>query len=116
MTPMILPLLAQDPSAEGGDPAAFMRTALMMGVVFVIFWFLIVRPQRKQEEQRKTMLEGIKKKDRVVIGGGIFGVVTNVSDDELTVRIAQNPDVKVQVRRGAVAEVSISGSGGDGKK
>ena len=106
---LILPLLAQGddaPAAAGPDAAAGMiKTVLMMAVIFGIFWFLIIRPQQKQDKQRRAMLEALKKKDRVLTSGGILGVVSDIRDDEVTVRICENPDVKIRIRRSAVVEV-----------
>ena len=51
------------------------------------------------------MLEALKKKDRVLTSGGLLGIVSDLRDDEVTLRISENPDVKVRVRRSAVVEV-----------
>ena len=112
--PLLPPLLllaaqaAADPGVaapEGATPAApggagLLQPVLLMAVIFGIFWFLIIRPQQKQEKARRAMLEALKKKDRVLTSGGILGSVA-----EVTVRISENPDVKIRVRRSAVVEI-----------
>lgn len=104
-TSLLAPLLAAEETPPAGDPGGLMKTVLMMGIIFGIFWFLIIRPQQKQEKVRRAMLESIRKKDRVVTSGGLFGHVADLRDDEVTLRISENPDVKVRIRRSAVVEV-----------
>lgn len=65
-------------------------------IIFVIFYFLLIRPQQKRLREQQTMLMNIRKGDRVVTGGGILGTVTKEEGDELTVEIADNVKVKVQ--------------------
>ncbi len=71
----------------------------------LIFYLLILRPQRKQEANRKAMIAAIKKNDRIVTNGGLIGVVTSVKDEELTLRVDENKDVKVRVSRTFIAAV-----------
>ncbi len=101
------PLLAQ--GTEGAAPAdaggQMLKTVVMMAAIFAIFWFLILRPQQKQEKARRAMLEALKKRDRVLTSGGILGTVQDLRDDEVTLKVSENPDVKVRVRRSAVVEV-----------
>jgi preprotein translocase subunit YajC len=103
----LLPLLAQDADAavpaDGG--ARLLPTLLMFGSIALIFYFLILRPQQKQEKERRAMLSALKKKDRVLTTGGLFGTVQDLRDDEVTLRVSENPDVKVRVRRSAVVEI-----------
>ena len=73
-------------------------------LIFVIMYFLIIRPQRQQMRQREEMLKAIRRGDTVVTGGGVIGKVTKVIDDhELEVQIAEG--VKVKVQRSLVADV-----------
>jgi len=102
----LLPLLAQGtdaaPAPEGGG---LLKMVLMMGIIFGIFWFLIIRPQQKQEKARRAMLDALKKKDRVLTNGGLLGTVQDLRDDEVTLKVSENPDVRIRVRRSAVVEV-----------
>ncbi len=104
-----LPVLAQEALEQGapaGDPTGgLLKTVLMMAVIFGVFWFLIIRPQQKQEKERKAMLGALKRKDRVLTSGGVLGTVSDIRDDEVTIKVCENPDVKLRVRRSAVVEV-----------
>lgn len=73
-------------------------------LIFVIFYFLMIRPQQKQAKERKAMLEAVARGDEVVTSGGILAKVVGVTDDILTVEIADN--VRVRIQRGAVVSVS----------
>lgn len=82
-------------------PALFQFVPLVL--VMVIFYFMLIRPQKKQERERHDMLGKIKKNDEVVTSGGIHGVVLNVKDKTVTLRIDDN--VKVEIDRSAIARV-----------
>ncbi len=97
------PILAQ--AAGGSD---MLMSILPFILIFVIMYFLILRPQRKQMKARQEMLANISRNDTVVTGGGIVGRVTKVIDDhELEVEIAK--DTKVRAMRSLVAEVRVKG-------
>lgn len=73
-------------------------------LIFVVFYFLLIRPQQKKMKQHREMVMALKRGDRVVTGGGIVGLVTKVvSDTEVEVEIA--PDVRVNVMRASVSEM-----------
>ena len=78
-----------------------------LGIMLVIFYFMLIRPQQKREQERKALLEAIKSGDRVLFGGGIIGIVTNVKDRTFTIKIADN--VKIEVSRAAVTQVLEKG-------
>lgn len=84
---------------QGGGFGAFIPLILM----FVIFYFLLIRPQQKKAKQHKQLLSSIKKGDRVVSSGGLHGVVTGLTDDAVTMEIA--PKVRVKVSRGSIAGI-----------
>lgn len=68
---------------------------LPMILVFVIFYFLMIRPQAKQRKKHQSMIQGLKKGDEVVTSAGIHGRVTAVADNIATVEIAENVRIKV---------------------
>lgn len=72
-------------------------------LIFIVFYFLLIRPQQKQEKERQLMLKNIKKNDEVVTTGGIYGVVLNLKDKTVTVRIDDN--VKVEIERNAISRI-----------
>jgi preprotein translocase subunit YajC len=80
--------------------AAFMQFVPLV-VIMGIFYFLLIRPQQKQANERKIMLTALKAGDKILTNGGIIGFLTEVKEDELEVEIAKN--VKVKIVRSAVA-------------
>ena len=83
--------------AGAGGFSAFVPLILM----FVIFYFLLIRPQQKRTKQHREMINTLKAGDRIVTGGGIHGRITGVSDTTLTVEIADK--VRIKLNRGNVA-------------
>jgi preprotein translocase subunit YajC len=87
---------------QGGVP--FLGSPLvMMALIFVIFYFLLIRPQSKRAKEHKTMLENVKKGDKILTSGGIHGVIEGVDSDTLTVKISEN--VKIKLSRSGVASL-----------
>jgi preprotein translocase subunit YajC len=88
--------------AGGGEgPLGFI---IPMALIFAVFYFLLIRPQQKKVKQQREMLGSIRRGDRVLTGGGIYGTVTKVvSDAEVVVQIAEA--VKVRIARGTITEV-----------
>jgi preprotein translocase subunit YajC len=77
---------------------------LPLVLIFVVFYFLLIRPQQKKQKDHRTMLEALRRGDRVVTGGGILGTVSKVvSNDEVEVDIASN--VRVRVLRSTITSV-----------
>lgn len=70
-------------------------------ILFVIFYFLLIRPQQKKAKEHKQMLSEVAKGDSVVTNGGLYGRVISVSEDTLTVEVAEN--VRVKIARNAIA-------------
>jgi len=81
------------PGGEGGgSPLAFLPFVL----IFVVFYFLILRPQQKQNKERKKMLSELKRGDDIITSGGIYGKITNVSEDDvITLEIAKGVSIKI---------------------
>ncbi|MDA8087760.1 MAG: preprotein translocase subunit YajC [Nitrospiraceae bacterium] len=72
-------------------------------LIFVIFYFLLIRPQQKKAKEHRQMLEAIKKGDKVITQGGIYGVVDQVDQHTLMLKIAEN--VKVKIGKAYIAAV-----------
>lgn len=81
------------------DPMAFLPLVL----IFVVFYFFMIRPQQKKMKQHRELLSNIKRGDRVLTSGGIIGVVQKVTDTELEIEIADG--VKVKVLRATISDV-----------
>jgi len=73
----------------------------------LLFFFMLIRPQQRERAQRDAMLAGLKKNDRVVTAGGIYGIVTNVQreSDEVTVRVDEATNTKIRVTISSIARV-----------
>ena len=97
----ISPAYAQAAGGAGGSGLEAMFPLLL---IFVVFYFLLIRPQQKKAKEHKAMLEAVGRGDKVVTGGGIIGTVNKVIDEsEISVEIADG--VKVRVQRGLLAAV-----------
>lgn len=99
---LISPAYAQ---AAGGAPGGFdLMSLLPLILIFVVFYFLLIRPQQKRMKQHKEMLAALRRGDKVVTNGGIVGEITKVlGPDELQVEIAEG--IRVKVMRGMIASV-----------
>ncbi|MCQ8781764.1 preprotein translocase subunit YajC [Mangrovibrevibacter kandeliae] len=98
---------AQTPGALGGG-SDMLISIVPFVLVFVIMYFLIIRPQRSQAKQREDMLKNVRRGDTIVTGGGILGKVTKVLDNgELEVQISEQ--TKVRVLLSMVTEVRVKG-------
>ena len=87
--------------AEGA--AASFASFIPLIIVFVVFYFVLIRPQQQQQKKRQQMLGELKKGDKVVTVGGIHGEITEVHDDEVTLRIADK--VEIRLSRSGVGRV-----------
>ncbi|CAC9590844.1 Protein translocase subunit YajC [uncultured Gammaproteobacteria bacterium] len=90
---VISPAFAEGSTGSAGDPLGGLPFLIIM---FVLMYFLLIRPQQKRAKEHKTLLAAMKKGDEVVTNGGIIGTVTSVEDSFATLEIAQGIIVKVQ--------------------
>jgi len=74
-----------------------------LALIFIIFYFLLIRPQKQKEKEHQKMLEGIDKNDEVVTSGGIHGTIVNVKEKTLILRIDEN--VKMEIEKNSVAYI-----------
>jgi len=95
---LIATALAATPGASAGaqQSASGMSTILILLVFFAVFYFLMIRPQQKKAKEHRAMISNVTKGDEIITSGGILGVVVNVSDDYLTVELAEGVAVKLQ--------------------
>lgn len=96
---------AQSAPAQQGNPYGFL---LMMGLFFVIFYFMLIRPQSKRAKEHRAMLSALAAGDEVVTAGGILGRVTHVGESYATVEIASGVQIKIQ--KGQVTSVLPKGT------
>lgn len=97
----------------GANP---MGTFLMLGMIFAIFYFLLIRPQQRRQKQHREMLANLRKGDTVVTAGGLIGKIANITDSIVTLEVADK--VRLKVVRSQISSVStqpileeISGGG-----
>ena len=83
-------------AGAAADPLGGVMQLLPMILMFVVLWFLMIRPQMKKAKEHKALLAGLAKGDEVVTGGGMLGKVTKVADSYVTVEIAAGIEVVVQ--------------------
>lgn len=100
------PALAQAPA--GGSPIASLLPFLQIGLIFVIMYVLLIRPQQKRQQELAKMQGGLKKGDRVVTQAGIIGTIAGIGETTATLQV--DKDVKIEFQRSA-----ITGLVGDGK-
>ena len=81
------------PGGVGGGSLA--STFLMFGLMFAVFYFLLIRPQQKKMKDHKALIDALKKGDRVVTSGGIYGKITGVAENTITLEIADNVRIKI---------------------
>lgn len=100
----------------GGDGGSGMLIQLLpLVLIFVVFYFLIIRPQQKKMKDHKSMIESLRRGDRVVTTGGIVGTVTKVTGDrEIGLEIADG--VRVRAMRSMIAEVMAKTEPGDARE
>ncbi|WP_339774041.1 preprotein translocase subunit YajC [uncultured Thalassospira sp.] len=100
---LISPAFAQGAGGVAGG-TDMLTSFLPLILIFVVFYFLLIRPQQKKAKEHKAMLAAVRRGDKVVTAGGIIGTVVKVvSDDEVSVEIAEG--VKVKVARGMISNV-----------
>lgn len=100
---------AEGEAAQGSMVAALATTFLPLILIFVVFWFMLIRPQRKKDKQVKEMLNNLKAGDRICTIGGIYGTITGLKDDTVTLSVGKD-NLSMVVARWAirsVEEVSI---------
>jgi preprotein translocase subunit YajC len=102
---LISPAWAQ---ASAPAPGGGFESFLLIGLMFVVLYFLMIRPQMKRAKEHKTMIEALQKGDEVVTAGGMLGRISRLSDNYVTIEIADR--VEIQVQRPAVQLVLPKGT------
>ncbi len=105
LTTMLTVAMGPPPGAENQQSPLFMFGWL--AIMLVLFYMMLIRPQRRREKERQEMLSKIKSGDRVLFGGGIIGVVANVKEKSVVIKVAEK--TKVEVVRGAVSQILDKG-------
>jgi preprotein translocase subunit YajC len=95
-------------AASGGDMQSSLMSMLPLVLMFVVLYFVMIRPQMKKQKEHRTMVEALAKGDEVVSAGGLLGKVSKLGDSYLGIEIANG--VEVQIQRSAVVQVLPKGT------
>jgi preprotein translocase subunit YajC len=95
-------------ATTGGDMQSSFMSLLPLVLMFVVLYFVMIRPQMKRQKEHRAMIEALAKGDEVATAGGLLGRVTKLGDQYLAVEVS--PGVEVQVQRSAVVQVLPKGS------
>jgi preprotein translocase subunit YajC len=105
---MLLMLLAQaQPAAPGGAGGGLGGFIIPMTLIFVMMYFVMIRPQKKRQAEQQRLVNALKTGDRVVTNAGIHGLISNVKDSTVLVKVADN--VKIEMEKSAITTVLKEG-------
>jgi preprotein translocase subunit YajC len=96
------------PAAAGGSTESTLLSLLPLVLMFVVLYFIMIRPQMKKQKEHKAMVEALAKGDEVIIAGGVLGRVAKLGDSFINVEVAGN--VELQVQRASVLQVLPKGT------
>jgi preprotein translocase subunit YajC len=99
---------AQTAPAAGGDMSSSLMSMLPLVLMFVVLYFVMIRPQMKRQKEHRAMIDALAKGDEVATAGGLLGKVTRLGDTHIGVEIANG--VEVQLQRSAVVQVLPKGT------
>jgi preprotein translocase subunit YajC len=103
---LISPAYAQ--AAAGAAQENTLLTFLPMVAIFIVFYFLLIRPQQKKQKEARAMLESLEKGNEVVTAGGVLGRIVKLDEQDATVEVA--PNVQMIVQRGAISQLLPKGT------
>jgi preprotein translocase subunit YajC len=91
---------------SGAQPAPFWTSLVPLGLLMVVFYFILIRPQQKKAKEHAELLKGVKPGDKVLTSGGVIGVIVTVKEKSVTLRSA---DTKLELTKAAIAEITERG-------
>jgi preprotein translocase subunit YajC len=99
--------LFAEKTPQGNEPSPLIQLLFPVVAIIVLFYFMMIRPQRREQTRRQDMLGAVKKNDRVLTIGGIYGVVTNIDReaDKVTIRVDEGTNTKLQVTLSSISRV-----------
>ena len=98
--------VASGSAGSASTSASLMGTLLPLALIFVVFYFFMIRPQSKKQKETEKMLNALKKGDKVITIGGIHGVVSSVKEKTVIVKV--DDDCKIEFNRTAISSVELS--------
>ncbi|CAN5731013.1 preprotein translocase subunit YajC [soil metagenome] len=105
--------LAQAAPAAGANNSPLGMIVPMI-FIFIIFYFLMIRPQQKKQKEHEKLVNAVKTGDEIITNGGIHGIVSNVKDKSVMVKVADN--VKIEFERSAIVSVTRAPENGEASK
>jgi preprotein translocase subunit YajC len=104
--------LAQTAPAAASGPESMLTSVGFMVLIFVVFYFLMIRPQTKRQKEHKSMVDALGKGDEVLTAGGIIGKITELTDQYMTVQVStvDGKPVEISMQRGAVQTLLPKGT------
>ena len=96
-------LFAMAPQGGEGGGSGLISTLIMFGAIFLIFYFMIIRPQQKRAKDKEKMLSNLEKGDKVLTSGGIHGIIAGLEEKTALVQVGDN--VKLKIERSAIGNV-----------
>lgn len=102
------PAHAATTGAAANGTASFFVQIFPLVLIFIIFYFLLIRPQQRRAKQHQAMVQAVKPRDTVITGGGLIGKVTKVDESEVEVELAQG--VRVRVVKSTLSDVRPHGA------
>lgn len=89
-------------AAPEGDGGGLWIIMVQLALIFLIFYWLLIRPQRKEQERHREMVDGLRKGDEITTAGGIVGTIVHLTDDRITLKTGEN--TRIVVERSKVGE------------
>ena len=96
------------PAAAGGDMQSSLMSMLPLLLMFVVLYFVMIRPQMKKQKEHRAMIDALAKGDEVVTAGGLLGTISKLGDNYVGLQVANNVDIQIQ--RSAIVQVLPKGT------
>lgn len=87
-------LFMAPPSGQAGGDGGMMPTLIMFGAIFLIMYFLMIRPQQKKQKEQQKMLNELQKGDKVVTSSGIYGTIQDSDDETVLLKVSENTNIR----------------------
>lgn len=109
-----MPFISLLQTAQAAGSGSLLMTVLPLALIFVIFYFFMIRPQNKKQKETEKMIAAVKKGDKVITIGGIHGTVSATKDKTVVIKVDEN--TKIEFLRSAISTVVIDKAEKTGKK
>ncbi|HIZ65886.1 MAG TPA: preprotein translocase subunit YajC [Candidatus Blautia pullicola] len=97
--------------SSSGGTGAMLSLVLPLAVMFLLMYFMIMRPQKKEQQRIKSMLAAMEVGDTVVTTSGFYGVLINIAEEDVIVEFGNNRNCRIPMRKSAIAEVEKASDG-----